>query len=198
MPLVRHAVPASPGAGLPQRGPGRLTDRRTSLTTTARRLKDHLRDNLYPPNLVHSTATAFESEDEDATIFVQVATQWNTWPSGEFRSFANSTRTHEGSAHERGFRGALSDIVNDYARRQRHLCAEDEDITTEAIYEGLTAVVSVKLAHPVFEGADRTKLSNPEADTYVHEVVREHLTHWFDHHPNEAATIIHRILSAST
>ncbi|THA30553.1 ATP-binding protein [Streptomyces sp. A1547] len=154
--------------------------------------------NPYPRSLVHSPAIAFESENQDETIFVQVAMQWNTWSPGEFRSFANSTRTHEGGAHEQGFRTALTDIVNDYARRQRHLSAEDEDITDEAVHEGLTAVVSVKLAHPVFEGSTRTRLSNPEADAYVQEVLREHLTDWLDHNPNDAAAIIRHILNAST
>lgn len=154
--------------------------------------------NPYPPSLVHSPAIAFESENEDETIFVQVAMQWNTWSTGGFHSFANSTRTHEGGAHEQGFRTALTEIVNDYARRHRHLRADDEDITAEAIYEGLTAVVSVKLAHPVFEGSTRTKLSNPEADAYVQEVVRGHLTDWLDHHPDEASAIIRHILNAST
>lgn len=124
--------------------------------------------------------------------------QWNTWPPGELRSFANSTRTHEGGAHEQGFRTALTDLVNDYARRQRHLSADDEDITAEAAHEGLTAVVSVKLARPVFEGSTRTRLSNPEADAYVQKVVRQHLTDWLDHHPHDAAAIIRHILNSST
>ncbi|WP_415924792.1 hypothetical protein [Streptomyces sp. AK08-01B] len=88
--------------------------------------------------------------------------QWNTWPPGELRSFANSTRTHEGGAHEQGFRTALTDLVNHYARRQRQISANDEDITAEAIHEGLTAVVSVKLAHPVFEGSTRTSSAIPK------------------------------------
>ncbi|MET9465437.1 ATP-binding protein [Streptomyces sp. NPDC006544] len=154
--------------------------------------------NPYPPSLVHSPAIAFESENQDKTIFVQVAMQWNTWPAGEFRSFANSARTPEGGAHEQGFRTALTDIVNDYARRQRHLSTHDKDIAAEAIHEGLTAVISVKLTHPIFEGSTRTRLGNPEADAYVQEVVREHLTDWLDHHPNEAAAIIRHILNAST
>ncbi|MFE9137535.1 ATP-binding protein [Streptomyces sp. NPDC007355] len=152
----------------------------------------------YPPSLVHSPAIAFESENQDKTIFVQVAMQWNTWSTGGFHSFANSTRTHEGGAHEQGFRTALKDLVNDYARRHRHLGTDDEDLTIEAIHQGLTAVVSVKLAHPVFEGSTRTKLGNPEADAYVHEVVREHLADWLHHHPDEAAAIIRHTLNAST
>ncbi|MFC9293946.1 ATP-binding protein [Streptomyces sp. NPDC057011] len=152
--------------------------------------------NPYPASLVHSPAIAFEAENEDETIFVQVAMQWNTWTPGELRSFANSTRTHEGGAHEEGFHTALTNLVNDYARRQGQLTASDEDITAGAVHEGLTAVVSVKLAHPLFEGATRTRLSNPEADAYVQEVVREHLTDWLDHNPNEATSIIRHILNA--
>ncbi|MGO4462620.1 ATP-binding protein [Streptomyces sp. M-16] len=153
--------------------------------------------NPYPPSLVHSPAIAFESENQDETISVQAAMQWNTWSTGGIHSFANSTRTHEGGAHEQGFRTALTDIVNDCARRQRQIAADDEDITAESIFEGLTAVISVKLAHPVFEGSTRTKLSNREADAYVQEVVREHLTDWLEHHPDEAAAIVRRILSFS-
>lgn len=154
--------------------------------------------NPYPPSLVHSPAIGFESENENKTILVQVAMQWNTRSPGELRSFANSTRTHEGGSHEDGFRTALTGLVNDYARRQGQLTADDEDITASSVHEGLTAVLSVKLAHPVFEGSTRTKLSNPEAETYVQKVVREHLTHWLDHNPNEAAAIIRHILNAPT
>ncbi|MCY0932024.1 ATP-binding protein [Streptomyces sp. H27-H1] len=164
---------------------------------------DGLRDyvahlNPYPPSLVHSPAVGFESENEDQTIFVQVALQWNTWSPGEFRSFANNTRTHEGGAHEVGFRTALTDLVNDYARRQQQISADDQDLTAQAIHEGLTAVISVKLAHPDFAGSTRTRLSNPEADTYVQEVVRRHLTEWLDHNPNQATAIIRHILNASS
>ncbi|MFJ7272761.1 ATP-binding protein [Streptomyces sp. NPDC099050] len=154
--------------------------------------------NPYPPSFVHSPAIAFESENEDATVFVQVAMQWNTWSTGGFHSFANTTRTHEGGTHEQGFRTALTNIVNDYARRQHHLSADDEAVTAEAVQEGLTAVISVKVARPVFEGATRTKLSNPEADAYIQGVVRKHLTDWLDHHPDEAAAIIRHILNTST
>ncbi|MBX9427654.1 ATP-binding protein [Streptomyces lateritius] len=154
--------------------------------------------NPCPPSLVHSPAIGFESENENKTIFVQVAMQWNTRSPGELRSFANSTRTHEGGSHEDGFRTALTGLVNDYARRQGQLTADDEDITAGSVHEGLTAVLSVKLAHPVFEGSTRTKLSNPEAETYVQEVVREHLSDWLDHNPNDAASIIRHILNAPT
>lgn len=154
--------------------------------------------NPYPTSLVHSPAISFESENEHQTIFVQVAMQWNTWSPGQLHSFANSTRTHTGGAHEEGFRTALTDVVNDYARRRQQLSADDGDITAGAVHEGLTAVVSVKLAHPVFEGATKTKLGNPEAAAYVKKVVREHLTDWLDHNPNEAASIIRHILNAST
>ncbi|MEV6680604.1 ATP-binding protein [Streptomyces erythrochromogenes] len=151
----------------------------------------------YPPSLVHSPAIAFESENQDETISVQAAMQWNTWSQGEFRSFANGTRTHEGGMHEQGFRTALTDVVNHYARRQGHLSANDEDITATAVQEGLTAVISVKLAHPVFEGATRTKLGNLDAGAYVHEVVSQHLTDWLHRHPHEATAILRRILNTA-
>ncbi|MGW8781355.1 ATP-binding protein [Streptomyces sp. NPDC055796] len=164
---------------------------------------DGLRDYVarltpYPSRLVHSPAIAFESENQSETILVQVAMQWNTRSPGEFRSFVNSTRTRDGGAHEEGFRTALTDVVNDYARRRGQLSPDDADLSAEAVHEGLTAVISVRLAHPVFEGATRTRLGNPEANAYVHEVVGKHLTDWLDHHPNEAASIIRHVLNAST
>ncbi|MEW1640397.1 ATP-binding protein [Streptomyces sp. NPDC093801] len=150
--------------------------------------------NPYPPSLVHSPAITFESENQDKTISVQVAMEWDTWSPGELRSFANSTRTHEGGTHEHGFRTALTDLVNEYARQQGRLSADDKDITAAAVHDGLTAIVSVKLAHPVFEGCTRTRLGHPEAGVYVQRVVREHLTRWFDRNPNEAASVIRHIL----
>lgn len=83
-------------------------------------------------------------------------------------------------------------------RQQRHLSASDEDITAEAVQEGLSAVFSVKLARPVFDGATRTKLGNPEAGAYVQEVVRQHLTDWLERNPSEGAAIVRRILNSST
>ncbi|MER6390584.1 ATP-binding protein [Streptomyces sp. NPDC001523] len=182
-----------------------LTDERPG--RAGRPVRHHHTDGLrayvahlgpHPPSPVHSPVIAFESENEDATMFVQVALQWNTRSAGGFHSFANGTRTHEGGAHEEGFRAALTDIINDYARRQRQIVAGDEEITAEATQEGLTAVVSVKLAHPVFEGSTRTVLGNPEANAYVQEVVREHLNGWLDQNPNGAAAIIRHILKAYT
>ncbi|MFZ3492444.1 ATP-binding protein [Streptomyces sp. 5.8] len=152
----------------------------------------------YPRSPVHSPAIGFESENEDGTIFVQVAMQWNTRSTGGFRSFANSGRTHEGGSHEEGLRTALTDVVNDYARRFGQLPADGEDITADAVHEGLTAVISVRLTHPVFEGATMTRLANPEAGAYVRKAVRQHLTAWLDRHPNEAGAVIRHVLGAST
>ncbi|MEU4877081.1 ATP-binding protein [Streptomyces sp. NPDC021608] len=152
--------------------------------------------NSYPASLVHSPAIAFEAEDEKRTILVQVAMQWNAWSPGEVLSFANNIRTREGGAHERGFRSALTDVVNDYARRHTQMCADGQGLTAEAVQQGLSAVISVKLAHPVFEGSTRTRLSNPEADTYVQEVIRRHLSDWLNRNPNEAAAIVRHIVNA--
>lgn len=164
---------------------------------------DGLRDfvahlNPYPPSLVHSPAIAFAAEDEDGTISVQVALQWNTRAPADIRFFANSTRTHEGGAHEAGFRAALASLLNDRARRQRLLSADDPDLTAEAVQDGLTAVVSVRLARPVFEGATRTRLRNPEADAYVGDVVREHLGDWLDRNPDQAGRIMRHIVNTAT
>ncbi|MFJ3881630.1 ATP-binding protein [Streptomyces sp. NPDC090077] len=154
--------------------------------------------NPHPVRLVHSPVIGFESENEDKTLCVQVALQWSTWPPGELRSFANGSRTHEGGTHEEGFRSALTGLVNDHARRRGLLSAQDGDVPAEAVHRGLTAVVSVKLVRPVFEGSTRTRLANPEAGAYVQEVVRAHVTDWLDDHPDEAAAVVRHVLGPST
>ncbi|NED78796.1 DNA topoisomerase IV subunit B, partial [Streptomyces sp. SID11233] len=95
--------------------------------------------------------------------------------------------THEGGTHEEGFRGALTTIVNKYARDKKLLREKDGNLTGDDIREGLTAIISVKLGEPQFEGQTKTKLGNTEARTFVQKIVYERLADWFDRNPNEAS-----------
>ncbi|MEU9704766.1 DNA topoisomerase (ATP-hydrolyzing) subunit B [Streptomyces sp. NPDC047981] len=148
--------------------------------------------------LIHPTVIDVEAEDKERTLSVEIAMQWNSQYSEGVYSFANTIHTHEGGTHEEGFRAALTGLVNRYARDKKLLREKDDNLTGEDIREGLTAIISVKLGEPQFEGQTKTKLGNTEAKTFVQKVVHEHLTDWFDRNPNEAADIIRKSIQAAT
>ncbi|MEU2258888.1 DNA topoisomerase (ATP-hydrolyzing) subunit B [Streptomyces sp. NPDC019645] len=148
--------------------------------------------------LIHPTVIDIEAEDKERLLSIEVAMQWNSQYSEGVYSFANTIHTHEGGTHEEGFRAALTGLVNRYARDRKLLREKDDNLTGEDIREGLTAIISVKLGEPQFEGQTKTKLGNTEAKTFVQKVVNEHLTDWFDRNPNEAADIVRKGIQAAT
>ncbi|HEY5837361.1 DNA topoisomerase (ATP-hydrolyzing) subunit B [Streptomyces sp.] len=148
--------------------------------------------------LIHPTVIDIEAEDKERLLSVEVAMQWNTQYSEGVYSFANTIHTHEGGTHEEGFRAALTSLVNRYARDKKLLREKDDNLTGEDIREGLTAIISVKLGEPQFEGQTKTKLGNTEAKTFVQKVVHEHLTDWLDRNPNEATDIVRKSIQAAT
>ncbi|MGY1436836.1 DNA topoisomerase (ATP-hydrolyzing) subunit B [Streptomyces reniochalinae] len=148
--------------------------------------------------LVHDTVIDFEAEDSERMLSVEVAMQWNNQYSEGVYSFANTIHTHEGGTHEEGFRAALTGLINRYARDRKLLREKDDNLTGEDIREGLTAIISVKLGEPQFEGQTKTKLGNTEAKTFVQRIVHEYLTDWLDRNPNEAADIIRKGIQAAT
>ncbi|MET9219177.1 DNA topoisomerase (ATP-hydrolyzing) subunit B [Streptomyces sp. NPDC088197] len=148
--------------------------------------------------LIHPTVIDIEAEDKERLLSVEVAMQWNTQYSEGVYSFANTIHTHEGGTHEEGFRAAMTGLVNRYAREKKFLREKDDNLAGEDIREGLTAIISVKLGEPQFEGQTKTKLGNTEAKTFVQKVVHEHLTDWLDRNPNEAADIIRKSIQAAT
>ncbi|MCK0116031.1 DNA topoisomerase (ATP-hydrolyzing) subunit B [Isoptericola sp. S6320L] len=147
--------------------------------------------------IIHPEIIDIESEDTSAQISLEIALQWTSAYSESVHTFANTISTTEGGTHEEGFRAALTGLVNSYARDKAILKEKDENLTGDDIREGLTAVLSVKLGEPQFEGQTKTKLGNTEAKTFVQRVVREKLVDWFDAHPNEARDIIRKAISAS-
>ncbi|WP_327293275.1 DNA topoisomerase (ATP-hydrolyzing) subunit B [Streptomyces sp. NBC_01198] len=148
--------------------------------------------------LIHPTVIDIEAEDKERLLSVEVAMQWNSQYSEGVYSFANTIHTHEGGTHEEGFRAALTSLVNKYAREKKLLREKDDNLNGEDIREGLTAIISVKLGEPQFEGQTKTKLGNTEAKTFVQKVVHEHLTDWLDRNPTEAADIIRKSIQAAT
>ncbi len=146
---------------------------------------------------VHPEVIDFESEDKVRMISVEIAMQWTTAYSESVHTYANTINTHEGGTHEEGFRAALTKLVNDYARGKGILKEKDENLTGDDIREGLTAVLSVKLRDPQFEGQTKTKLGNSEVKGFVQRVVSDELGHWFGAHPNEARDVIRKSINAA-
>jgi DNA gyrase subunit B len=112
-------------------------------------------------------------------------------------TYANVINTHEGGTHEEGFRAALTTLVNKYAREKNLLRDKDENLSGDDVREGLTAVISIKLAEPQFEGQTKTKLGNTEAKSFVQRVVGQELGHWFESNPTQARDVIRKAIQAS-
>jgi DNA gyrase subunit B len=147
--------------------------------------------------LIHAEIIAFESEDTERKISLEVAMQWTNGYTESVHTYANTINTHEGGTHEEGFRAALTTLVNRYAREKQIIKEKDENLSGDDVREGLTAVISVKLAEPQFEGQTKTKLGNTEAKSFVQRVAGQQLGDWFDSHPTEARDIIRKAIQAS-
>lgn len=147
--------------------------------------------------VIHPDIIGLESEDPSRTISLELAMQWTNAYSESIHTYANTINTHEGGTHEEGFRAALTTLINKYARDKGLLKEKDENLSGDDVREGLTAVISVKLAEPQFEGQTKTKLGNTEAKSFVQKVVGDKLGDWFDSHPTEAKEIIRKAIQAS-
>ncbi|WP_156761455.1 DNA topoisomerase (ATP-hydrolyzing) subunit B [Microbacterium karelineae] len=147
---------------------------------------------------VHEEIISFESEDTDRKIALEVAMQWTTSYSENVFTYANTINTHEGGTHEEGFRAALTSLVNRYARTNGILKEKDDNLTGDDVREGLTAVISVKLSEPQFEGQTKTKLGNTEAKSFVQRIVADELGDWFERNPQQAKNIIRKAIDAAS
>lgn len=148
--------------------------------------------------VVNDEIIEVESEDTERKIAMELAMQWTTSYTENVFTFANTINTHEGGTHEEGFRAALTTLVNRYARAQNLLKEKDDNLTGEDIREGLTAVISVKLSEPQFEGQTKTKLGNTEAKAFVQKVVGDKLGDWFDRNPVQAKNVIRKAIDAAS
>ncbi|MGB8650938.1 MAG: DNA topoisomerase (ATP-hydrolyzing) subunit B [Mycobacteriales bacterium] len=150
---------------------------------------------------VHANIIAFEDETApDAPgqkMSVEVAMQWNDSYSESVYTFANTINTHEGGTHEEGFRAALTRVVNDWARAKGHLKEKEPNLEGSDIREGLTAIISLKISDPQFEGQTKTKLGNSEAKGFVQRVVGERLRDWLEEHPGDGRDVIVKATQAA-
>ena len=135
--------------------------------------------------------------DGTETSEVEVAMQWNTGYYEGIHSFANNIATTEGGMHEEGFRSALTAVVNKYARGKNLLKEKDDNLNGEDIREGLTAIVSVKLRTPQFEGQTKTKLGNTEMRSLTQKVTNDKLAEWFEEHPSEGRAVVGKAMQAA-
>jgi DNA gyrase subunit B len=136
-------------------------------------------------------------EDSQDSSEVEVAMQWNTGYHEGLHSFANNIATTEGGMHEEGFRKALTNVVNKYAREKGLLKEKDDAFAGEDIREGLTAIISVKLRNPQFEGQTKTKLGNTEMRSLVEKATNARLRDWFEENPPEAKQIVAKVTQAA-
>jgi DNA gyrase subunit B len=148
------------------------------------------------------TVISFEAETaEGATgqhMSLELAMQWNTSYTESVHTFANNINTHEGGTHEEGFRAALTSLVNNWGEEWGLIKKREDRVSGDDIREGLTAIISIKLSEPQFEGQTKTKLGNTEAKGFTQRIVNDQLGAWLEQNPNEGRDIIRKAQAAAT
>ena len=145
----------------------------------------------------HKSIIFFEDEVKKGKLSLEVAMQWNAGFSESVYTFANTIHTHEGGTHEEGFRTALTSVVNKFGEEWGFIRKKEDRLTGEDIREGLTAIVSIKIGEPQFEGQTKTKLGNTEAKSFTQKAVNEFLTLWFEKNPSEGKDIVRKSIDAA-
>ena len=141
---------------------------------------------------LHAHVAFFEETGDEAEV--DVALQWTGGYTETVLSFANNINTHEGGTHEEGFRKALTRAINEFARDRNLLKEKDENLQGEDVREGLTAVVSVKVRQPQFEGQTKTKLGNTEVRSFVEMAMNKALPEWLKRNPGDGRRIVDKAL----
>ncbi|MFM8205213.1 MAG: toprim domain-containing protein, partial [Actinomycetales bacterium] len=148
--------------------------------------------------VTHKSIIAFEAEDTKNKMALEVAMQWNNGFTESVYTFANTINTQEGGTHEEGFRTALTSIVNKFGEEWGYIRKKEDRLTGDDIREGLTAIVSIKIAEPQFEGQTKTKLGNTEAKSFTQKALNDSVTGWFEKNPPEGKEIIRKAIDAAT
>ncbi len=144
---------------------------------------------------IHRTIIFLENETEDGAV--EIAMQWNSSYNESIFTFANNINTTEGGAHLTGFRAALTGTINGYARQKNLLKEKEENLSGEDVREGLTALISVKLKNPQFEGQTKTKLGNTEIQTLVQQTLNAKLAEFLEENPSEGRQIVDKAVNAA-
>jgi len=161
-------------------------------------ISDFVRHINASKGIANPTVIDLVAENENKTLSAEISMQWNHSYAESVYTFANTINTTEGGTHEEGFRTALTSLVNKFSREWNILKEKDTNLSGEDIREGLTAIVSVKLIDPQFEGQTKTKLGNTEMKTFVQKVVNDQLGAWFEQNPAEGKEIARKSMNAAT
>ncbi len=145
----------------------------------------------------HKSIIYFETEEKKNRMSLEIAMQWNMGFSESVFTFANTINTQEGGTHEEGFRTALTSIVNKFGEEWGYIRKKEDRLTGDDVREGLTAIVSIKLSEPQFEGQTKTKLGNTEAKSFTQKAINDHLTTWFEKNPSEGKDIVRKSIDAA-
>jgi DNA gyrase subunit B len=147
------------------------------------------------------TIISFEAEsppEVENHMSLEVAMQWNTSFTESVHTFANTINTHEGGTHEEGFRAALTSLVNHWGEEWGLIKKREDRVSGDDIREGLTAIISIKIGEPQFEGQTKTKLGNTEAKGFTQRTVNDQLGAWLEQNPNEGRDIIRKAQAAAS
>jgi DNA gyrase subunit B len=178
--------PANNGGGLKQR------------FLYERGLVDYVEHLNKSKDSVQNSVVSFETTDADYGMSLEIALQWTTAYSESVHTFANTINTHEGGTHEEGFRSALTSTVNWWGEQWGLIKKREDRLSGDDVREGLTAIVSVKLAEPQFEGQTKTKLGNTEAKSFVQKAVNDQLGEWFEKNPTEGKLVVRKGIAAAS
>ena len=148
--------------------------------------------------VTHKSIISLEAEDNKNKMSLEVAMQWNTGFSESVYTFANTINTQEGGTHEEGFRTALTSIVNKFGEEWGYIRKKEDRLTGDDIREGLTAIVSIKVGEPQFEGQTKTKLGNTEAKSFTQKALNDSVSAWFERNPSEGKEIVRKAIDAAT
>lgn len=148
--------------------------------------------------VTHKSIIALEAEDTKNKMSLEVAMQWNNGFSESVYTFANTINTQEGGTHEEGFRTALTSLVNKFAEEWGYIKRKEDRLTGDDIREGLTAIISIKVAEPQFEGQTKTKLGNTEAKSFTQKALNDAVGEWFEKNPSEGKEIVRKAIDAAT
>ncbi len=151
--------------------------------------------------IANATVIAFEAETAATAssqhMSLEVAMQWNTSYTESVHTFANNINTHEGGTHEEGFRASLTSLVNNWGEEWGLIKKKEDRVSGDDIREGLTAIISIKLGEPQFEGQTKTKLGNTEAKGFTQRIMNDQLGAWFEENPAEGKEIVRKSQAAA-
>jgi DNA gyrase subunit B len=180
------------------RGDGGVFERRFKFD---RGLVDYVEYLNRRKDKANPTIISFEAETPDGVenhMSLEVAMQWNTSYNESVHTFANTINTHEGGTHEEGFRAALTTLVNSWGEEWGLIKKREDRVSGDDIREGLTAIISIKLGEPQFEGQTKTKLGNTEAKGFVQRLVNDQLGDWLEKNPAEGKDIVRKAQAAAS